>query len=94
MAEKFMITIKFSKAFERAYKKLIKRNPEKAIVILEKILLFQSNPQHQSLTTHKLTGALSHLNAFKVEYDLRITFSWYSSTEIILEDIGTHDEVY
>lgn len=89
-----MITIKFSKAFERAYKKLIKRNPEKAILILEKILLFQNNPQHQSLTTHKLTGDLSHLNAFKVEYDLRRIFSWYSRTEITLENIGTHDKVY
>ena len=89
-----MIIIKFSKSFERAYKKLIKRNPEKAISILEKILLFQHNPQHQSLTTHKLTGALSHLNAFKVEYNLSIILSWYNSTEIILEDIGTHDKVY
>jgi addiction module RelE/StbE family toxin len=89
-----MITLKFSKAFERAYKKLIKRNPEKAMVVLEKILLFQSNPQHPSLLAHKLTGTLSRLNAFKVEYDLRIIYSWYSSNEIILEDIGTHDEVY
>jgi addiction module RelE/StbE family toxin len=89
-----MITIKFSKSFERAYKKLIKRNPEKAIVILEKIHLFQSNPQHSSLITHKLTGTLSQLYAFKVEYDLRIIFAWYSSSEVILEDIGTHDEVY
>ena len=38
-----MITIRFSKSFERAYKKLIKRNPEKAITILEKILLFQND---------------------------------------------------
>lgn len=89
-----MITIKFSKSFERAYKKLVKRNPEKAIVILEKILLFQANPHHPSLTSHKLTGSLSHLHAFKVEYDLRIIFSWYSNTEVLLEDIGTHDEVY
>lgn len=89
-----MTTIKFSKSFEKAYKKLIKRNPEKAILILEKILLFQNNPQHPSLSTHKLSGALSQLQAFKVEYDLRIIFAWYSSNEVILEDIGTHDEVY
>ena len=58
------------------------------------ILLFQNNPQHPSLSTHKLSGALSQLQAFKVEYYLRIIFAWYSSTEVILEDIGTHDEVY
>lgn len=89
-----MITIKFSKSFERTYKKLIKCNPEKAIIILEKILLFQNNPQHPSLTTHKLTGSLSQLHAFKVEYDLRIIFSYFNNLEVILEDIGTHDEVY
>lgn len=75
-----MIITKFSKSFERAYKKLIKRNPEKAIVILEKILMFQSNSQHPSLTTHKLIGASSKLHAFKVEYGLRIIFAWYSSS--------------
>ena len=89
-----MTTIKFSKSFERTYKNLIKRNPEKAIVILEKILLFQNNPQHPSLTTYKLTGALSQLYAFKVEYDLRIIFSYFNNSEVILENIGTHDEVY
>ncbi|MCW3089173.1 MAG: hypothetical protein JWP81_242 [Ferruginibacter sp.] len=45
-------------------KKIIKRNPEKAIIILEKILLFQINPQHALLTTHKLAGSLSELSAF------------------------------
>jgi addiction module RelE/StbE family toxin len=89
-----MITLKFSKSFERAYKKLINRNPEKAIVVLEKILLFHSNPQYPSLLAHKLTGTLSQLSAFKVEYNLRIIYSWYSNNEIILVDIGTHDEVY
>ena len=89
-----MITITFSKSFERAYRKSVKRNPEKAIIILEKILLFQNSPQHPSLSTHKLSGKLSQLHAFKVEYDLRIVFSWLNSNEIILEDIGTHDEVY
>ena len=89
-----MITISFSKAFERAYKKLVKRKPEKAILILDKILLFQSNPQHPSLSTHKLTGSLSGILAFKVEYDLRIIFVWLSDTEVLFQDIGTHDEVY
>lgn len=89
-----MIIIKFSKDFQRAYRKLLKPNSEKVIVILEKILLYQSNPEHPSLITRKLTGALSHLNAFKVEYDLLIFFLWYSSTEIILGDIVTHNEVY
>ncbi len=89
-----MIKLTFSKALERAYRKLIKPNPEKAIGILEKILLFQNNPQHPSLNTHKLIGNLSNLYAFKIEYDLRITFTWQSDAEIYVENIGTHDEVY
>ena len=89
-----MITISFSKAFERTYKKYVKRNPEKAIAILDKILLFQSNPQHPSLSAHKLTGSLTGILAFKIEYDLRITFVWLSDREALFTDIGTHDEVY
>ena len=89
-----MLTIKFSKAFERTYKKLVKRNPEKSVLILEKILLFQSSPFHPSLATHKLSGALKDFYSFSVEYDIRIIFTYFSEDAIIFENIGSHDEVY
>ncbi len=89
-----MITVKFSKAFERSYKKLVKRNPDKAIVILEKILTFQNSPIHPSLSTHNLSGSLKGFYSFSVEMDIRIVFTHFAENEIIFEDIGSHDEVY
>ncbi len=89
-----MLTIKFSKAFERTYKKLIKRSPEKSIPVLEKILVFQNSPFHPSLSTHKLSGSLKDFYSFSIEYDLRIVFTYFSENEVIFEDIGSHDEVY
>lgn len=89
-----MITIKFSKAFQRAYKKLVKRSPDKSILILEKILVFQSSPFHSSLSTHKLSGSLKDFYSFTVENDIRILFTYFKDDEVIFEAIGSHDEVY
>ncbi len=51
------------------------------------------------LRTHKLKGELSSTWACTVEYDCRIVFEFVKSPvtgeeEILLIDIGTHDEVY
>ncbi len=89
-----MLTIKFSRAFERTYKKLIKRSPEKSILILEKILIFQNSPFPPSLSTHKLSGSLKDFYSFSVEYNIRIVFTYFSENAVIFEDIGSRDEVY
>ena len=51
------------------------------------------------LKTHKLHGELEGLFACSVEYDLRIVFDIVENSrtkekEILLIDIGTHEEVY
>ena len=55
-----------------------------------------SNPV---LKTHKLHGELEGLLACSIEYDLRIVFDIVENPttkteEILLIDIGTHEEVY
>ncbi len=56
--------------------------------------LFSSNPFSKQLRTHKLAGTLKGLWAFRVDYDTRIIFSFITDDEILLIDIGSHDEVY
>jgi mRNA-degrading endonuclease YafQ of YafQ-DinJ toxin-antitoxin module len=56
--------------------------------------LFSSNPFSKQLRTHKLTGTLQGLWAFSVDYDTRVIFSFLKDDEILLIDIGSHDEVY
>jgi len=56
--------------------------------------LFSKNAFDSRLRTHKLTGKLEGLWAFSVAYDCRIIFKFFNDNEILLIDIGGHDEVY
>lgn len=61
--------------------------------------LLQNDPFHNSLKTHKLKGVLDGSWACSVDYDLRIIFDFVKNpdtkeTEILLIDIGSHEEVY
>ena len=92
-----MRTLVFASSFKRAYKRLIKRQPELKKQIEERLVLLAKNPFEPSLQTHKRQGKLSGAWACSVEYDCRIVFSFVknedSGEEILLIDIGTHDEV-
>jgi addiction module RelE/StbE family toxin len=61
--------------------------------------LLQENPFAPRLTTHKLKGKLAGSWACSVGYDLRIVFDFAKSAnqqedDILLLEIGTHEEVY
>jgi mRNA-degrading endonuclease YafQ of YafQ-DinJ toxin-antitoxin module len=52
---------------------------------------------HPGLRTHKLKGEFEGRWACSAGYDLRIIFSFVKHEEeeaILLETLGTHDEVY
>jgi mRNA-degrading endonuclease YafQ of YafQ-DinJ toxin-antitoxin module len=55
---------------------------------------FTDNPHHHSLRTHKLSGKLRGLWAFVVAYDCRVVFQFLDERNVLLIDIGKHDEVY
>ena len=94
-----MITLVFSSSFKRAFKNSIKCRPDLKPKIEEKLRLLAVDPYNSVLRTHKLKGKLSGAWACSVEYDCRIVFSCEKNQEtqeeeILLIDIGTHDEVY
>lgn len=83
--------------FIRKAKKFIKKQPELANNIKETIILLSLDPFHPQLKTHKLKGQLKECYACSVGYDLRIIFKFQemeNTTTILLQSIGTHDEVY
>lgn len=51
---------------------------------------FSKNPFSPRLRTHKLTGQLEGL----CDYDCRVIFQFIDKDEVLLIDIGGHDEVY
>lgn len=94
-----MTNLIISSSFKRAFKTVIKRQPDLKAKIEAKLRLLADNPYNNSLRTHKLKGKLSGAWACSVEYDCRIVFGFVENQEtkeeeIILIDIGTHDQVY
>lgn len=72
----------------------IGRNPDLKPKITQALETFAGNPYHPYLRTHKLSGKLRGLWAFVVAYDCRIVFQFLDEQNVLLIDIGKHDEVY
>jgi len=94
-----MKTLILASSFKRAFKAVVRRRPELRQQIEERLRLLAIAPFDPMLKTHKLKGELSGSWAFSVEYDCRIIFNFLQNAEsgeeeILLIDIGTHDEVY
>jgi addiction module RelE/StbE family toxin len=89
-----MISIVWDPGFKKAYQKKIKTDDNLKRKFWKTIKLFSSNPFSKQLRTHKLTGTLKGLWAFSVDYDTRVIFSFLKDDEVLLIDIGSHDEVY
>jgi addiction module RelE/StbE family toxin len=86
-----------SKAFLRSAKKFIKKSPQIIDDLEETLELLSEDAFYPSLKTHKLKGNLEGSWACSAGYDYRIVFEFIQHEEaeaILLEDIGTHDDVY
>ena len=89
-----MIELIWDEGFKRAYKKKVKYNRELKGRFWEAIKLFLQNPFHPRLRTHKLSGYLKDLWAFSISYEWRVIFKFIGKHQVLLIDIGTHEEVY
>ncbi|MFH1462728.1 MAG: type II toxin-antitoxin system mRNA interferase toxin, RelE/StbE family [bacterium] len=74
--------------FENQFRNLSKQLQK---IATKKILLFENNPSHPSLNTHKLKGALSYFWAFYITKNYRVMFRFLKNNEVIYYDIDTHD---
>ena len=86
-----------SKTFTRDVKRFLKRNPQFVENVSVTISLLESDAFHPQLKTHKLKGSLKDCWACSVAYNLRIVFEitkYENDDAILLQTIGTHDEVY
>jgi mRNA-degrading endonuclease YafQ of YafQ-DinJ toxin-antitoxin module len=76
---------------------LAKRHPETADDLQVALELLAEDAHHPALRTHKLKGKLSKSWACSAGYDLRIVFQFVrhgAQEGILLEAVGTHDQVY
>ncbi len=79
--------ILYKPTFLRQYKKLPK-NLQKEVK--EKINLFEDDPSHPFLKTHKLHGPLKGSYSFSVNYKYRIVFEYTKEGDAELLAVGDH----
>ncbi len=94
-----MRTLIWGKTFVRTSRRTIKKHPTLSKDIEKTLRLLAEDPFIPQLETHKLKGKLSGSWACTVGYDWRIVFDFVKSEmqkedDILLLEIGTHDEVY
>jgi addiction module RelE/StbE family toxin len=89
-----VIKITWDQGFKRIYKKKVKNDDELKNKFWNAMKLFSENPFDPRLRTHKLTGKLEGLWAFSIDYDCRVIFQFIDKNDVLLIDIGGHDEVY
>jgi mRNA-degrading endonuclease YafQ of YafQ-DinJ toxin-antitoxin module len=86
-------------SFRRAFRKAVRRRPELRGRIEQALRQLAADPFAPALHTHKLKGQLAGAWACTAGYDCRIVFEFVlnpesGEEEILLIDVGTHDEVY
>lgn len=89
-----MIKAIWNESFKRSYKKRIKSNPTLKKKFWYKMELFLTEPFTPQLKTHKLGGTLFGLWSFSVTGDCRVIFEFVDNGDVLLIDVGKHDEVY
>lgn len=93
-----MINLIWSPTFARAFKRLIKKNPELRPQIEQVLQQIAEDPFLPSLRSHKLKGDLSGRWSCSIDYTNRILFKFVTNSdseeEIFLLTLGSHDDVY
>lgn len=83
--------VEYSTRFVRTSSRL---SPELKEEILERVEQLKDLKNHKRPKVHKLKGKLKDVWSFSVNYRIRITFFKPRKNVILLETVGTHDEVY
>ena len=90
-----MFTLKWTDHFSRAAKKFIKFHPDQRGRLANLLRDLEQDPYPPHLRLHPLKGKLKGIQAISLTHSYRITLIiMVTEQEIILLDIGSHDEVY
>jgi mRNA-degrading endonuclease YafQ of YafQ-DinJ toxin-antitoxin module len=81
--------------FDRRVAKFTRVHPELKKQLAKVLRNLETDPFLPALKLHPLSGELEGLHAVSVTYAYRITLTLrVTKKEIVLLDIGSHDEVY
>jgi len=90
-----MYDIYFSKKYEKTAKKFFKKHQDLKKRYFKTLDILKRDPYHPSLRLHKLQGNLKEYYSVSLDMEYRIILDFIIvDGEIILIDIGAHDDVY
>ena len=88
-------TIIYPEIYIRRARKFLSRHPDLTLQYQRTLELLEINPFHPSLRLHQLKGKLADLHAVSINISYPITLELIiKEKEIILVNVGTHEEVY
>ena len=94
-----MHKVRATSDFIRSYKRLLKKKGDFKQRVERVFRELAINPFNPALKTHRLSGKFKDEYSCSAGYDLRIIFNIMPNaagqeSDVLLLDIGTHDEVY
>ncbi|MDO9105826.1 MAG: plasmid stabilization protein [Methylovulum sp.] len=85
----------FTDSYQKRARRFAKQHPELKEQYRKTLLLLAQNPYHSSLRLHPLKGKLAALHSVSINLSYRITLEMMiTENEIVLVNVGSHDEVY
>lgn len=85
----------YPESYVRKAKKFLGKHPEVHNQYQKTLELLEVNPRHPSLRLHGLQGRLSGLSSVSINISYRIVLEMViGDNDIILIDLGNHDQVY
>lgn len=86
--------ISFHSTFVKNYNKRIKPHENLAGRFKVRLALFSTDPTNPQLKNHRLIGKKNDRWSFSVTGDVRVIYKFIDVNEVLLEDVGTHNQVY
>jgi mRNA-degrading endonuclease YafQ of YafQ-DinJ toxin-antitoxin module len=85
----------YPESYIKRARKFLKKRPEIHSQYRKTLELLELNPYHPSLRLHSLHGRMSGLSSVSINFSYRIVLEFIiEGDEILLVNIGKHDQVY
>jgi mRNA-degrading endonuclease YafQ of YafQ-DinJ toxin-antitoxin module len=82
-------------SYVKRARKFLKKHPEVHSQHRKTLEILELNPHHPSLRLHRLQGRLSDLSSVSINMSYRTVLEMViEENDIILVDIGHHDQIY
>jgi len=85
----------YTNSYIKLASKFVKKHPDLISQYEKTLKLLEIDPNHPSLRLHSLKGKMKDLHSVSINISYRITLEFIIiKKEIILVNVGHHDEVY